>query len=887
MKVRKIILALLSACFLVGAAGMVTACQPASNTSSEAVQKATVKFDVNTEHQTNSVKDKQVTIGKRVSKPDAYIIDDNPTNLQVYGWYTTADCTTAWDFKNDRVEGDMTLYAKWVELYNVDYYVNGEYVKTDLVFNGDNIEEDVSIVEGHKYLGAYTDSECTTEFDFDEPISGNTSVYIARSEGIYLSDHVEEGEKPATSLSDSLAAYIGTYSVDMVEQEGWVEEYQVTTNYETGAKEEKCTYVNFGYTPKYGDGFVELSRSFDISHSQIIRVYFKNLGSAEGVCMYFTAMLDVENNVYSETGPNYTQDFCYPNHTGNPSARINFTEDQKNMDESDEWLYVDFNLYDIYKNGYSIWGTSPYLGALRLQANYKSQGEDDMSNVFLIKSIEGISYDVPVEDSTEVSLCMSDAEALTEDQLATKSAEQEANPLGFVFPKDYANAGNIVGEAKIINSLDGLLFYSENEILGRAKGSPSTGFSVSAPEGKEIDLASYTTFNITLRNYGFAEKLIAYVYNNQGVPVKIEMEIDARTNAARTYTANLYGKFGMEGTLDRVELIYDAVGVDNLLLIEEIAFSEFVPYDTLGINLNDKYSYGFTSTDKVDVSFDSDRQGTMFIVSESGASVVTPDKDYKATTDGYTYAILRYYMSATSSLTSVTAEFKVNGVFTTPLKFELDTENKGKVLAVKVPFVKAERGYVEALKFTFEGTGSIIIKEIEYEVGETGLPYSGSYAAVYRGWADWLSNATYVYNEKTESSTFINSTGGTMSASMYIGITQNNNHVAKPHTTYNVLVTEMTQVKIVYRNRTAVDKLGVTIRFDRTDTGSGDAEIYPALDFHNTTIDCNMQDYEWSTLTLDVPAMYVDTYLAKINWQFAGSELEIRAIAIETGDNLA
>ena len=57
--------------------------------------------------------------------------------------------------------------------------------------------------------------------------------------------------------------------------------------------------------------------------------------------------------------------------------------------------------------------------------------------------------------------------------------------------------------------------------------------------------------------------------------------------------------------------------------------------------------------------------------------------------------------------------------------------------------------------------------------------------------------------------------------------------------------------------------------------------------FHNTTIDCNMQDYEWSTLTLDVPAMYVDTYLAKINWQFAGSELEIRAIAIETGDNLA
>lgn len=886
MKVRKIILALLSACFLVGAVGAITACQPTPDTSSEAVQKATVKFDVNTDHQTNSVKDKQVTIGKRVSKPDAYIIDDNPTNLQVYGWYTTADCTTAWDFKNDRVQGDMTLYAKWVERYEVDYYINGEFVKTEPVFNGDTIQEDISIVEGYKYIGSYQTGDYTTEFDYSAPITGKTEVHILRSEGIYLSDYVAEGEKPATSLSDSLAAFIGTYSPDMVEQEGWVEEYEVATEYETGVVEEKCTYVNFGYTPNYGDGFVELSRPLDITHSQIIRIWFKNLGNAEGVCIYFTAMLDVDNNVYSETGPNYTQDFCYPNHTGAPSARINFTEDQKNMDESDEWICMDFNLYDIYKNGYSIWGTSPYLGALRLQSNYRSQGEDDLSNVFLIKAIEGVSYDVPVEDSAEVSLTMNEAKGLTEDEIAAASAAQEENPLGFVFPKDFANVKNVVGEAQTINSLDGLLFYSENEILSRKKGSPSTGFSVSAPEGKEIDLGAYTTFHITLRNYGYAEKLIAYVYNDQGVPVKLEMEIGSRMNASKTYTANLYGKFGMEGSLNRVEIIYDAVGVDNLLLIEEISFGEFVPYDTLGINLNDKFSYGFTSTDKVDVSFDSDRQGTMFIVSEDGASVVTADKDYKSTTDGYKYAILRYYMPATSSLTAVTAEFKINGVFTTPYKFELDTENKGKVLSVKLPFVKEERGFVEALKFSFEGTGSIIIKEIEYDVGETGLPYSGSYAAVYRGWADWLSGATYVHNDVTESSTFVNTMGGIMSASMYIGITQNNSHVAKPHTTYSVLVTETTQVKIVYRNRTNVDKLSVQIRFDNTETGSGDNERYPALDNY-LTIDTNMQDYEWSTVTIDVPLMYLDTYLAKIHWQFAGSELELRAIAIETGADAA
>ena len=94
-----------------------------------------------------------------------------------------------------------------------------------------------------------------------------------------------------------------------------------------------------------------------------------------------------------------------------------------------------------------------------------------------------------------------------------------------------------------------MLFYSENEILGRKKEDPSTGFSVYAPEGKNIDLGAYTTFNITLCNYGYTDKIIVYIYNDQGVPVKMEMELATRMGLSKTYTANLYGKFGMEGNL--------------------------------------------------------------------------------------------------------------------------------------------------------------------------------------------------------------------------------------------------------------------------------------------------------------------------------------------------
>ena len=37
------------------------------------------------------------------------------TGSGLYGWYREPDCLTEWDFNNDTVTGDMTLYARWVE----------------------------------------------------------------------------------------------------------------------------------------------------------------------------------------------------------------------------------------------------------------------------------------------------------------------------------------------------------------------------------------------------------------------------------------------------------------------------------------------------------------------------------------------------------------------------------------------------------------------------------------------------------------------------------------------------------------------------------------------------------------------------------------------------
>ncbi len=895
---------ILTAALAAGFAGMASACNllpgdsgsqsqqqsvPDSEIQSEesSAEKTTavVHFDLNTDFETNSVKDKTVTIGKRVVEPSVYILEENPTNLHVYGWYTDKDFTTKWDFKKDHVEEDMTLYARWVELFEVDYYVNGAYFKTENVFNGDLLEEDATIVEGFRYLGTYTNDAYEEKIDFEQPVTSNMDVFVRRSEGLYLSDHVEEGELASGTLSENLVAYLGT--VGETDEEGWVEEYKVQTAYETGTVEENCTYVNFGYTPSYGDGYVELCRSFDITQSQIIRVWMKNLGNAKGVCMYFTAMLDAENNTYSETGMNYSQAFCYPNYIGNDSARITFTDEQKNMDESDEWFYVDFNLYEIYKNGYSVWGTSSYLGALRLQPDYKSNpNEEDLSNVFLIKAIEGIPCDVSVEDSAEIQEKMDNAAALTEEKLNEVSSAQAENAQGFVFPKDYACVESVSEHAKTVNSTEGLLFYADNEILVRDYESAIHSFSLSVPEGKTVDMGTYTTLHLTLCNYGYASDLIVYVYNNEGVPVKAEVDVASRMTSSKTYSVNLYGAFGMEGTLSRVEILYTSLGVDNVIAFKEIYLGEFKPYDSVGINFNDKNCYGFTSNEKVSVAFEANREGTLFDVLQSGATVTSPDKTFRATTDGYGYATLQYILYSTSDVTAVTVEYKIDGEFKTPYVYQLNLENKGKNNEVTLPFILEERGTVQAVRLSFEGTGSIILKGISYSVLKTGLPFYESYADMYLGHTDWIPGGQYVYDENLKASLLVkNKDAAVVSGAVYIGyVKRYNAHISVPHDTYSVLVTETTKVKIVYQNKTSVADMTVNFVFSQWDTEAGEGETpVKLMENHGQILDSNMSEYEWSVLTIEVPTQYVGLYLAKVSVGFGGEEIAIRAISIENG----
>ena len=341
----------------------------------------------------------------------------------------------------------------------------------------------------------------------------------------------------------------------------------------------------------------------------------------------------------------------------------------------------------------------------------------------------------------------------------------------------------------------------------------------------------------------------------------------------------------MYGNLSKIEIQYQAVGVDNAITFESIQMSAFVPYDIVGINLNDKYCFGLASTDNIDVSFDSNRSGTLFNVETSGASVTSADRIYDATSDGYSTATLQYYLHRGSNITAVKVAYKIDGKFTSDYVYELDTQNQGVTNSVSVPLKLNERGNVKAIRLTFVGTGKVLLKAIEYGVGATSLPFYQSYEDVYKA-MDWELSNTYRYDSDLKASMLIKDPTQSMSSfSLYIGYSAlMAGHHSIPHTTKNVLVTETTKVKIVYQNRTDVNKMNVTIAFSKTDIGVGDGEGIGELTCHNTAIDCSMEDYEWSTLTIDVPTDYVEKYLAKITIGFAGKEIAVRAISIETGE---
>ena len=102
------------------------------------------------------------------------------------GWYTDVNYTTAWDF-NAPVATDMALYAKWANMYTVEFDTNGHgVVPAQSVTCGSTATNVVPTTAGYTFTGWYEDAECTSRVAVDMyTITADTTFYAAWDINVY------------------------------------------------------------------------------------------------------------------------------------------------------------------------------------------------------------------------------------------------------------------------------------------------------------------------------------------------------------------------------------------------------------------------------------------------------------------------------------------------------------------------------------------------------------------------------------------------------------------------------------------------------------------------------------------------------------------------------
>ena len=138
------------------------------------LQKYTVTFN---SQGGSEVAPQAVYAGEKIVKPA------NPTKEKEYfvDWYKEAECTNVWDFENETVSQDITLYAKWTSIaYTVTFETNeGTPIEAQLVPEGTFATKPVPAPtkEGNLFEGWYTEQTMTNPFDFYTPITKDITLY--------------------------------------------------------------------------------------------------------------------------------------------------------------------------------------------------------------------------------------------------------------------------------------------------------------------------------------------------------------------------------------------------------------------------------------------------------------------------------------------------------------------------------------------------------------------------------------------------------------------------------------------------------------------------------------------------------------------------------------
>ena len=103
-----------------------------------------------------------------------------PEDMLFNGWFTDEKCTQKWDMET-KLDEDMTLYAGWIDKYvTITYIYNIEGMENTTV-QATRFETISQLTPDNRtdetFLGWYTDENLKTEWDFNDPVQKDMTLY--------------------------------------------------------------------------------------------------------------------------------------------------------------------------------------------------------------------------------------------------------------------------------------------------------------------------------------------------------------------------------------------------------------------------------------------------------------------------------------------------------------------------------------------------------------------------------------------------------------------------------------------------------------------------------------------------------------------------------------
>ncbi|OKZ09577.1 MAG: hypothetical protein BHV76_09105 [Phocaeicola plebeius] len=200
------------------------------------LQKYTVTFN---SQGGSEVAPQAVYAGEKIVKPA------NPTKEKEYfvDWYKEAECTNVWDFENETVSQDITLYAKWTSIaYTVTFETNGgSAIEAQLVPEGTFATKPVPAPtkEGNLFEEWYTEQTMTNPFDFYTPITKDITLYAKWMDISSITyDDLQQLFRKAEDLAYQEYAYTAESLLALKEK---VEEVRPTAENPSATQEEIAT----------------------------------------------------------------------------------------------------------------------------------------------------------------------------------------------------------------------------------------------------------------------------------------------------------------------------------------------------------------------------------------------------------------------------------------------------------------------------------------------------------------------------------------------------------------------------------------------------------------------------------------------------------------------